>query len=117
MKKDAKRSRKEGSKYHLYRCQVCLLEKYGENPTPEQIKASSFTNVWRHHEARHPGAYFAFLRSDLYLHTAAADFVLPKPRKMARVAWPPVIREPLMHLSEYFPPPPFHVEGNCEPIV
>ena len=119
-KTGAKRTRKEGSKYHLYRCQICLLEKYGETPTPEQIRAASYTNVWRHHEIKHPGAYFPFLRSDLYLHTAGNDdLVLPKPCKKARekLVWPPEIRDPLMHLSEYFPPPPFHVEGNCDPLL
>jgi len=107
--------RKEGV-YHLYRCTVCVREKFGNYPTREELKSVSFSNVWRHHEALHPGVEFVRTRSDAYVQPANAAPKLLKyvAKETFCKVWP---REaPLMHLCDYFPPAPFYVEPNPEPI-
>lgn len=95
--------RKEG-RYHLYRCRICLHAKYGEDPTPAQVKSASFSNVRRHHEAAHPGLPYERERGDVYVQLATQEGKLLKQYA------------PLMHLCDYYPPPPFYVEPNPEPI-
>lgn len=76
VKRAAKMVRKEGN-FHLYRCTVCL-EVFGENPTPEEIKSVSYTNVKRHHESMHSDVEFVQVRGDLYYQPPEGDPVMIK---------------------------------------
>ena len=93
VKRGAKTVRKEGN-FHLYRCTVCL-DSFGENPTPEEIKSVSYTNVKRHHESMHSDVELVPVRGDLYFQPAEGESVLKKSKTKQSLpfkVWP---REPL----------------------
>ena len=100
----AKVVRREGP-YHLYRCMVCLTAKHPEGATPAEIKANSYSNVMRHHWAHHPNQPFQAMKGDAYYQSGVPELKVLK--KFAKTFVEP---------KDYFPPPPFYVEPNPEPI-
>jgi len=89
-----KRSVRKEGKFNLYRCTVCV-DAFGDDPTPEQIKSVSYSNVKRHHESMHSDVAFVQVRSDTYFQPAEGEPVMIKKQRIEQFfpckTWP---REP-----------------------